>query len=704
MLKWVTTIWRGTDPVEFASVFTVEESIARLRAVTRTNSILAQLDLDECVAGTVRADRVVLRRIIPLLHNSFRLLFIGRFESHDGKSTLRGRFIMGLFTRVFLAFWFGILSVLAILGCLAFADSPRTSWTIPLGCIALIGLGLAFARVGLWFSRNDPKVIAQAISAALQVDAAEKGSISMPSTPTSAAHRPITVWLSLVFFAFWGLSLIVSSVLGFPNDLLVVVGLILVPHKSLALREIGVVIGLAFIAVAYGVYRRSAMAWRLGIGLTTAISMTFVVLFAFHSASILAALDRSEAMQGNPVAENDLGVMYETGAGVPKSDKKAAKWYLRAAMAGDVHAQVNLAWLYQKGRGVPQSDARGLYWYRSAAEHGDAVGEFDLGQTYYYGEGIPRNFAKAAKWYRRAADQGDPSAETDLGFAYSTGRGVPKDESKAVRWFQLAAAAGDVVAQRYLAYDYQVGKGVRRDPVEAEKWIHLAALTGNDQSAMQLADLYATSTGAARHPRRALKWYRLAASGGDLDAMDAVARDYLLGDGVAISDAKAAKWYRMAAAHNDARADYGLGFIDQHGTSVPQNLPRALYWYRKGAEQGNVDSDVALGVMYEVGAGTPVNYLEARRWFLPAAVRENPTAEVNLGMMDAKAQGVPQNLVKAYAWFDVAHGLSALGSENYTVTRGAMALLRTHLRPTEIAQAEQIAQAWLATHPVKRVH
>lgn len=166
MLKWVKTIWRGTDPVEFASAFTEEESIARLRAVTRTNSILAQLDMDECVAGTVRADRVVLRRIIPLLHNSFRLLFVGRFEPRDGKTTLRGRFVMGLFTRVCLAFWFGILSVLVILGCLAFATSPRTSWAIPLGCIPLIVLGLAFVRVGLWFSRNDPKVIAQVIRAA----------------------------------------------------------------------------------------------------------------------------------------------------------------------------------------------------------------------------------------------------------------------------------------------------------------------------------------------------------------------------------------------------------------------------------------------------------------------------------------------------------------------------------------------------------
>ncbi len=155
---------------------------------------------------------------------------------------------------------------------------------------------------------------------------------------------------------------------------------------------------------------------------------------------------------------------------------------------------------------------------------------------------------------------------------------------------------------------------------------------------------------------------------------------------------------------NDANAEYGLGLIDQHGIGVPHDLPRALYWYRRGAQRGSVDAEVALGVMYEVGAGTQLDYSKARKWFLLAAAHENPTAEVNLGMMDAKAQGVPQDLVKAYAWFDIAQTLSAPGTENYTVTKGAMALLRTHMPPKEIALSEQGAQAWLSAHPLHQVH
>ena len=108
---------------------------------------------------------------------------------------------------------------------------------------------------------------------------------------------------------------------------------------------------LAFVGTAYGFYQRNSITWRLGIGLVAVISISTLVLFVLHPESRLAEIDRQQAMQGNPVAENDLGVMYETGDGVPKSYTKAAKWYRLAAQAGDVHAQVNLGWLYQKGRG-----------------------------------------------------------------------------------------------------------------------------------------------------------------------------------------------------------------------------------------------------------------------------------------------------------------------------------------------------------------
>jgi TPR repeat protein len=51
---------------------------------------------------------------------------------------------------------------------------------------------------------------------------------------------------------------------------------------------------------------------------------------------------KKAADQGLPSSECDLGVMYETGLGVPKDVAQALVWYRRAARQGDARAQAAL--------------------------------------------------------------------------------------------------------------------------------------------------------------------------------------------------------------------------------------------------------------------------------------------------------------------------------------------------------------------------
>ena len=55
MFKWIKTVWRGTEPVEFVSSFGIDESVSRLCAVTRRNTFLSQFDMNECVAPKFRS-------------------------------------------------------------------------------------------------------------------------------------------------------------------------------------------------------------------------------------------------------------------------------------------------------------------------------------------------------------------------------------------------------------------------------------------------------------------------------------------------------------------------------------------------------------------------------------------------------------------------------------------------------------------------
>ncbi len=72
---------------------------------------------------------------------------------------------------------------------------------------------------------------------------------------------------------------------------------------------------------------------------------------------------RSLAEQGDAKAQAHLGVMYETGLGVPQDYAEAVKWYRKAAEQGIAKAQYNLGFMYANGRGVSQDHVQAHMWF-----------------------------------------------------------------------------------------------------------------------------------------------------------------------------------------------------------------------------------------------------------------------------------------------------------------------------------------------------
>src|SRR5262245_12301504 len=60
---------------------------------------------------------------------------------------------------------------------------------------------------------------------------------------------------------------------------------------------------------------------------------------------------RPLADQGVARAQNNLGVLYENGKGVPADINQAMKWYRSAAAQGYAGAQNNLGMIYALGKG-----------------------------------------------------------------------------------------------------------------------------------------------------------------------------------------------------------------------------------------------------------------------------------------------------------------------------------------------------------------
>lgn len=139
-------------------------------------------------------------------------------------------------------------------------------------------------------------------------------------------------------------------------------------------------------------------------------------------------------------AQNELGLMYAMGVGVPQDYAEAVKWFRKAAEQGLAFAQYNLGLSYDSGKGVPQDYAKAAKWYRMAAKQGFVLGQYNLGVSYCDGRGVPKDEAEAAKWFRMAAEQGFNLAQYNLGFMYSKGQGVPRDYVLAYMWLDIAAS------------------------------------------------------------------------------------------------------------------------------------------------------------------------------------------------------------------------------------------------------------------------
>ena len=83
---------------------------------------------------------------------------------------------------------------------------------------------------------------------------------------------------------------------------------------------------------------------------------------------------RQMAQDGDPVAENALGLRYFQGDeknGIMRDEKQAFRWFSRAAEHGSLAAQAKLGFLYWGGRGVSKDVNQAYFWTVIARTRGD---------------------------------------------------------------------------------------------------------------------------------------------------------------------------------------------------------------------------------------------------------------------------------------------------------------------------------------------
>ena len=157
-----------------------------------------------------------------------------------------------------------------------------------------------------------------------------------------------------------------------------------------------------------------------------------------------------------PARADDAGD--EQGIALFRSGRFAEAYrdWTEAAKAGDGRAARLLGVMYDSGEGVPQDRGQALRWYERAAELGDVGGMFNVAVSYDSGAAVARDGAKAARWYARAAARHFGRAEYNLALMYESGDGVRRDPAAARRLFRDAAGDGIAAARSHLPVTREV--------------------------------------------------------------------------------------------------------------------------------------------------------------------------------------------------------------------------------------------------------
>ncbi len=93
------------------------------------------------------------------------------------------------------------------------------------------------------------------------------------------------------------------------------------------------------------------------------------------------------------------------------ADGVAAMRLLRPlAEAGDPQTQTKIGILYQSGRGVPVDYSEAIRWFRQAADQGNVEAQNNLGLMFLYGRGVEKDLVSAHMWFDLAASGGKRSA------------------------------------------------------------------------------------------------------------------------------------------------------------------------------------------------------------------------------------------------------------------------------------------------------
>ncbi len=266
----------------------------------------------------------------------------------------------------------------------------------------------------------------------------------------------------------------------------------------------------------------------------------------------------------------------------------AAAQFMFKAQSGDPVSQNNLGVLYLKGQGVPQDYGEARTWFETAADAGLAGAMFNLGITYLRGYGVEADLNRSTQWFHQGADAGDREAQFYYGVHLYHGRGVVQDLVAAAQWFDRASQQNLGSAQYNLAMMHLRGELGETDESEALKLLHKAAALGHEAADMAIGRIYLAHIEDPEQAILATDVFQRLAEDGNADAQVTLGMIYTFGQGNVHQDFDEGRfWLKLASNQRSGPARLNLGNIYAQGIGVERDLVRAYAWYSLSAEIGD---------------------------------------------------------------------------------------------------------------------
>lgn len=160
---------------------------------------------------------------------------------------------------------------------------------------------------------------------------------------------------------------------------------------------------------------------------------------------------KEEAKKGHVEARFNVGIVYLCEHG---DFEQAFKWlYLSASEQNHPLAQYNIGVMYEKGGWLQTNTNKALEWYKKAAKQKHPLARYNIGKIYEHGKGVDINADRAFKYYRKAAEQQHPMSQYIVATMYETGTGVQKNNAKALKWYKKALEKNYSLRETTVSYD-----------------------------------------------------------------------------------------------------------------------------------------------------------------------------------------------------------------------------------------------------------